>query len=36
VSLGKISRGSRMVKYGLPEFADLMRRFENSAEDSAP
>lgn len=36
VSLGKISRGSRMLKYGLPEFADLMRRFENAAEDSAP
>lgn len=36
VSLGKISRGSRMLKYGLPEFADLMRRLKPPPEDSAP
>ena len=34
VSLGKISRGSLMLKYGLPEFTDLMRRIERPSEDS--
>ena len=29
VSLGKIARGSRLLKYGLPRFAELIRRVEH-------
>lgn len=31
VSLGKIARGSRLLKYGLPRFAELIRRVEDTA-----
>jgi len=36
ISLGKISRGSRMLKYGIPEFTDLMHRIGSARKDSAP
>lgn len=31
VSLGKISRGSRLLKYGLPTFRELIERLEADA-----
>ena len=35
VSLGKIARGSRLLKYELPEFRDLIVRYEREHGDAA-
>jgi len=32
ISLGKIARGSRLLKYGPPEFRELLERFEAHRE----
>jgi TrpR family trp operon transcriptional repressor len=33
VSLGKIARGSRLVKYGPPEFPELLARIQQELKD---
>ena len=33
VSLGKIARGSRLIKYGPSEFRDLVERFERQDKE---
>lgn len=35
ISLGKIARGSRLLKYGLPEFRELIERFQRREAQSA-
>ncbi len=36
VSLGKISRGSRLLKYGPPEFRELIERIIKETESTSP
>ncbi len=35
VSLGKISRGSRLLKYGSPQFRELLRKIDEQASPSS-
>lgn len=36
ISLGKIARGSRLLKYGPPEFRTLVARIHDEAKDNHP